>query len=142
MITKCKKLCSVKHIRAFTLQTFAKFSGAQILFRNSYSTMVAASAQLLYSNNRQKLATINHHHVSIMLHLYFYMCSRVQWFWLFSHFEVRGEIQMIPESAYKLSASKNWEILWKNKLKIWPFSIDLLFVPPLPGRCVISCLVC
>ncbi len=32
----------------------------------------------------------------------------------FSH--VRGEIQMIPESAYKSSASKNWEILWKNKL--------------------------
>ncbi len=29
---------------------------------------------------------------------------------------VRGEIQMIPESAYKSSASKNWEILWKNKL--------------------------
>ncbi len=29
---------------------------------------------------------------------------------------LRGEIQMIPESAYKLSASKNWEILWKNKL--------------------------
>ncbi len=30
--------------------------------------------------------------------------------------KVRGEIQMIPESAYKSSARKNWEILWKNKL--------------------------
>jgi hypothetical protein len=29
---------------------------------------------------------------------------------------LRGEIQMIPESAYKSLASKNWEILWKNKL--------------------------
>ncbi len=29
---------------------------------------------------------------------------------------LRGEIQMIPESAYKSSASKNWEILGKNKL--------------------------
>ncbi len=30
--------------------------------------------------------------------------------------DLRGEIQMIPESAYKSSASKNWEILWKHKL--------------------------
>ncbi len=40
-------------------------------------------------------------------------------FYTFSHLftqHVRGEIQMIPESAYKSSASKNWEILWKNKL--------------------------
>ncbi len=93
MITKCKKLSSVKHIRAFTLQTFAKFSGAQILFRNSYSTMVAASAQLLYSNSPGKLATINQHHESIILLRYF-LYVRVQCtlgcsdFDFFSHFEV------------------------------------------------------
>jgi hypothetical protein len=53
MITKCKKLCSVKHVLAFTLQTFAKFSGAQILFRDSYNTIMAASAQLTIRRNLQ-----------------------------------------------------------------------------------------
>ncbi len=36
--------------------------------------------------------------------------------WLKPMIYLRGEIQMIPESAYKSSASKNWEILWKYKL--------------------------
>ncbi len=55
---------------------------------------------------------------------------------------VWGEIQMIPESAYKSPASKNWEVSCKYKLYIWPFSMDLLYVPARPGHYIISCLVC